>query len=124
MAEEEEPKANRIDRFKELEAKQREKEGLSMVPSRGLHTQPAATPPRRRAAQNSNNSRKYSHVRRRSPTNSVVFKAPKSPLLDDTEDEGTSVCYHHLVCASTQLHLITRLPPLPNEQRKEEGAES
>jgi hypothetical protein len=62
MAEEEGPKADRIDRFKKLEAKQREKEGLSKVGSHRLHAQPAATPPRRRAVQGFNNSRKYYYV--------------------------------------------------------------
>ena len=116
----EEPKANRRDRFRQLEAKQREKEGLPELGIRGLPVPPVATPPRPPITRDPNGPCEYACIQRCVLTDTIVLEAPQSPPRSDVEEEGTSTYCHRLTYV---LQYICRIPrhPLPDEQREEEG---
>ena len=99
----EEPKADRRDRFRQLEAKQREKEGIVETGTRGLQVPPMVNPPRHPpATQDSNRVCEYTYLPRRSPADTVIFKATRPPSQSDFENEGTFIQaahYDHFVCA-------------------------
>ena len=90
----EEPKANRRDRLRQLEAKQREKEGLPELGIRGQPVPPAATPPRPQTTRGLNDPCEYTHIPRCVLTDTIAFKAPRPPQQSDVEDEGTFTFYY------------------------------
>ena len=96
----EEPKTDRRDRLRQLEAKQREKEGLTETETRGLQVPPMVTPPRHPpTTQDPNRSCEYTYLLRHPLADTAVFEATRPPSQSDVENEGMSVHYYHFACA-------------------------